>query len=164
MSLACSGASLHLALHGRVLLQAEGCLEAGAVPAGQPPRLFLAPLSSAGADAEAEWQGQPGNPLPGRRQRVMPILVTSHMTAGPIAMQCCLVLTPFWYLCMPCGLTFAAQPATCVTSSIAADHTWMRCIDLGTFAYFRTARCHEVLSCCYKTWVLFNTPAVFLFM
>ena len=53
-----------------VLLQAEGRFEAGAVSAEQPPRLFLPSLSSAGADAQAERQSQPGNPFPGRRQRV----------------------------------------------------------------------------------------------
>ena len=52
-----------------VLLQAEGCFEAGAVSAEQPPRLFLPSLSPAGADAQAEWQSQPGNPLPGRWRR-----------------------------------------------------------------------------------------------
>ncbi len=63
-----------------VLLQAEGRFEAGAVSAEQPPRLFLPSLSSAGADAQAEWQSQPGNPLPGRwrRQRVGVTITLVH--------------------------------------------------------------------------------------
>ncbi len=61
-----------------VLLQAEGRFEAGAVSAEQPPRLFFPSLSSAGADAQAEWQSQPGNPLPGRRQRVGVTITLVH--------------------------------------------------------------------------------------
>ncbi len=75
-----------------MVMQVEGCFEAGALPAEQPQRLVIASLTPAGADAQAEQQGQPGHPLPWWQE------------------VCCLATTASWccvmfhWLCMLSGL------------------------------------------------------------